>query len=424
MGNLIHSTHYRPRIYPITGDSDPAEMDRVQSIDPTGTTNRAKIEEVGRDGVVGYVKRTPNITYRMMQYEYGNIELFNKLCNKGSSNTSVVLNDFKDAYFDIAGYMLDDTDTFKGTVVYPNLRTSGFSLNIGDPEAIIERSLDLAGEDAITWQGNNKYYIQAKGTVASGDLGSGDTYDITLGSGNWSTYPAPVEDPNISGQYIYRVTRYRSGTTTELTITTDYTYTHGTTTVQILSAQVGDIYKVYYTASTYVSGGSYFTDNDTDVPAILAEASSLYIYTPSVTHPLSSDYIYRIQNVTVDVRFDREDVREVGNKNVVKRGIRNKTVTLTFGSILDGYTIEEILSGQSADYGKIDLRELSTNLSFVGKVFTDGDKGTFKLGLKATKLNPSELGKAPAVDTYVSRRHVLEGEALTITNVEADLTDA
>ena len=66
---MIHSSYYKPRIFPFNGNVAPAEIDRAQAIDPTISLNREKIEEIGREGVVGYIKKTPSIAYRLTQLE-------------------------------------------------------------------------------------------------------------------------------------------------------------------------------------------------------------------------------------------------------------------------------------------------------------------------------------------------------------------
>ena len=101
---MIHSSYYRPRIFPHDGDVADAEIDRAQAIDPTVTLNREKVEEIGRDGVVGYIRRTPTIAYRLTQLEYGAMEFWRKLANKGDAVDTLDLNDFKTPTFDICAY--------------------------------------------------------------------------------------------------------------------------------------------------------------------------------------------------------------------------------------------------------------------------------------------------------------------------------
>lgn len=403
---MIHASKYKPRIFPILGDVTDAEIDRAQSIDPTISLNREKVEEIGREGVVGYLKKSPTIGYRLTQLENGSIEFWQKLVNTSTlgavGQTEIDINDFKTTYFDIVAYLTDDDGTFKGTVQYPSLRTSGFSITIGDPQAMIERSFDFVGENALTWQGDNKYFIYNRHEAGSA---SDNVIDL---SGK-----APAEDPDETGKYIQRVVRVRSGVSTVLTETTDYSYSDSTKELTIVSIQTSDVIKSYYTSAT--APDTQFTLNDTDPSALLGDSVSIYLYIPGSGKPSSSDYIYRLQNVTLDVRFDREDIREVGNKDVVARGIRNSTVTVTLGRFLEQFTIEEVLRGVATDYGKIDVEKLTDQATLIIKVFEDNTKSTFKYGFKASGLSATELRGGASVNEYTRKENTLEGESLIIT---------
>lgn len=411
---MINSSYYQPRIFPLNGDVAPAEIDRAQAIDPTVALNREKIEEIGRDGVVGYVKRSPTVAYRLTQLEYGSIEFWRKITNKGDSVNTMTLADFKTPAFDICAYLTDDDTTFRGTMWYPKLRTSGFSINIADPDAIVERSFDLVGEEAIIWQGANKYFHYVRHEASSG---SDDEVDLTA--------YAPVADPDVDGgepdeaKYILRVVRVRSGVSTELVVTTDYTYSNSTKILSLVSVTTADVYKIYITSS--VAPAQIFVPNNTDIPALTADSCSIYLYIPASGKPSASDYLYRLQSATLDVAFEREDIKEIGNKRVVQRGIANTTVTCTLGNILEQFTIEEVLRGEVAGYGKIDVEKLTDQASLIIKFFEDSTKTTFKYGLKATGLSPTELRGGAGINAYVNAERSIEGEDLTITSDEGSL---
>jgi hypothetical protein len=399
---MIHASKYQPRVFPWYGDIAPSEIDRAQTIDPTVALNREEVNEIGREDVVGYLKRTPTTTWRLTQYEYGNFGFWGKLTNKADSVNKLELNDFKTPMVDICAYLTDDDGTFKGTLWYPKMRVSGFSFGIGDPDAVIERTFDLTGEKAIIWQGDNKYFIYHKKECESGETGD---VDIDLSS------KAPVEDPDDSGTYILRVLRVRSGTTTELTITTDYTYSNATKLLTAKNCQVGDVIKIYYTSST--APDTIFSENDSDPAGILAD---------SVTISLDvGGTLYRLQSATIDVAFDRTDYKEIGNTEVVQRGIADKTVTITLGRFLEDFTLEEAIRGVSSDYGKIDAAKLEDSLSLIVKVYSDNTKNTFKYGFKATGLSPTELRGGATVTEYVNPENTLEGNALIISADEGDL---
>jgi len=403
---MIQSAYYRPRIFPIMGDGVPAEIDRAQSIDPTVSLNREEVNEIGRDGAVGFNKTSPTVSYRLTQLENGSIEFWQKLVNSSTlgadGETEIALSDFKTPYFDICGYLTDDDGTFRGTVLYPALRTAGFSIAISDPQASIERSFDLVGEKAQIWQGDNKYYIYNTHTAGSG---GDDEIDLSA--------KAPAENPNEAGKYIERVVRVRSGVSTELVETTDYSYSDITKLLTIVSIQTSDIIKTYYTSAT--APDVMFTENDSDKPALLGDSVSIYLYIPGSGKPSSSDYIYRLQSATLDVSFDREDIRELGNKDVVARGITNNNVTVTLGRIVERFTVEEVLAGQAPDFGLIDVEEFSDQITLIIKVFDDNTKANFKYGFKATGLTPNEVRFGATVNEYTNIDDTLEGESLIIS---------
>lgn len=411
---MIHSSNWKPKVFPYKGTANPTEIDRLQDMSGSVTINRTKIEEVGRSGIVDWRVGIPSVSLTLRQLEYGSIEFWNQLANKSLSNTDINLTDFKTSMVDIAGYKTDDDDTFKGTVWYPKFRLSGFGISIGDPDSLIERSFTLVGEDEIQWQGDNKYLIYLTKTCGSGE--SGDV-SITIGSGDYSNYPAPVEDPDNSGTYILRVLRVRSGTTTELTSGSSsgqYEYSSSTQTLTFHGAQVDDVYKVYYTASSYITGESPFTANDSDLAGISADSCSIYLVS-------ASNYIYRLQSVAIDVTLDRFDVKEIGNDEVVARGARDISVTVTLGRILETLTPEEALRGVSSSYGKIDIRKFSDDISLIVKIYSDADKGTFKIGYKFTDLAPTGLDAGVPLNDYITRGISLTGESGKITSDESSL---
>ena len=403
---MINSSYLRPRIFPVKGTGDDAEIDRAQTMDPTITLNREKVEEIGREGVVGYLKKSPTIGYRLTQYEYGNIEFWQKLVNNesigGSGHASgITLNSFRSPYFDICAYLTDDDGTFRGTIYYPSLRTAGFSLSIGDPQAIIERSFDFVGESAKILQGDNKYFIYQKETPSAGS-----NVVITLDK-------TAAEDPDTSSKYMLRVVRISSGGTVSELSKSDGDYTENATTVTIATVTAGDTIKLFYTSAT--APDTMFSNNDTDVAAIIGDSVDIYLYIPASGSPSSSNYMYRLQSVTLDVTFDREDLREIGNKNVVQRGIRNSTVSVTLGRILESFTVEDVLRGEGSGYGIIDVEKLTDSATLIIKIYDTNDKSNFKYGFLATGLSAMELRDGANINEYVSKDATLEGEDITIS---------
>src|SRR3990167_496962 len=100
---MIHSSFYRPKIFPMDSDVDPANIDRLQDLSATTTLNREKIEEIGRDGIVDWRTAIPEISLTGRQLESGSLDFYRRLTNKGNSVTQVNFSDFKTPRFDIAG---------------------------------------------------------------------------------------------------------------------------------------------------------------------------------------------------------------------------------------------------------------------------------------------------------------------------------
>lgn len=406
---MIHSSFYEPRVYPYGGTAASAEIDRLQELSGSVSLNREKINEIGRDGTVDWRKGIPEVSLTLRQLEYGSIEFWRKLTNVANTVRTVTLNDFKTSVVDIAGYKTDDNGTFLGTIWYPKLRTSGWGINIGDPEALIERSFSLVGEDEIAFSDSNKYLIYLESTAA------GTGHQIVIGSGGFSTYPDPQNDPTYSGaRQILRVVRVRAGVATELTYSTDYTWNSSSNLMTFPSGTLAsDLFKVTYSASAYITGGDPFVENNTDLGGIAADSCSIFLKV--------SNYVYRLQSVAVDVSFDRTDVKEIGNSEVVSRGIREKTVRVTLGRLWEDNEIERLLTNAPAAFGKYDVRNFADDISLTIKIYSDKNKGTFKCGYKFTNLSPVSTDLGVPTKDYINKGNVLEGEEAKITDLESDL---
>jgi hypothetical protein len=406
----VHSSEWKPRVYPYNGDTSGTEIDRLQELSGSASLNKEKINEIGRDGVVGYKVGIPEVSLTLRQLEYGNIEFWNQLTNNTSANTDIEQTDFDTAKVDIAGYAQNQDGTFLGTVWYPELKCSGFSLNIGDPDSIIERSFNLVGENEILWSDNNKYVIFFKDSSASGA-----SHTLTFGSGVLANYPDPIADPTTSGgTFFIRMLRVRSGTTTELVEGTDFTYDDGTDVISFGSSSAsGDVFKFWYTAGAYITSGSTFTDNDSDSAGISADSCTILLQT--------SNTVSRLQSVSVDVSFDRQDVKEIGTADVVSTGVRERTVSITLGRILETIAFNKLLGGHSTTFGKNDIRDYQDTNSLIIKVYSDNTKTTFKMGYKFTNLSvASQDASVPTVD-FVTAQNSLEGSDFFFTNVEGNL---
>ena len=107
------------------------------------------------------------------------------------------------------------------------------------------------------------------------------------------------------------------------------------------------------------------------------------------------------------------------NSIIVQRGVRDINTTVTLGRILEDYTIEEYLIGQSGtNYGKIDVREFGEDYTIVIKIFNNANNDTFKMKYTFSNLSPTSLEGAASINEYLTRGVTLSGDAGTISTVE------
>lgn len=418
--SLRHANRSRVKVFPHKNGRAKGQIDRLQEMSADMTSNRVKINELGRVDLVDWQKQTPEVTVSMRQFEYGSLETWNLLSNSATDDTVVDFNDFKNSMVDLAVFSWNDDDTFKSTIWLEDQKVTGFSFNIGDPEAIIERTLNLKGEKLKELQGNNKYLVQIRETIESGEAGD---HTITIGAGDYANYPDPVANPDSSSgdtDYILKVIHYDSsaGTTDEAdngTSTGEWDYDSGTKVITFYGAGADDVYLVFYSATTYVTAEDVWTDNDGDLSHCEADSVTVLLRTASGT-------VYRAQNVSVDVSFEREDVREIGNAYPVAEGVRDKTVRITIDKILENLTEEENLVAQSADYGIIDIDDFTDEITMVIKVYSDSTKATFKVGYEFSSLAVEGESYNVAVNDYSKKTFTLVGQEGFITNDDTELT--
>lgn len=405
---MIHAKATKPRIFPWNSNRDPEQIDRAQDIGGDLTINQTKLYEIGRDEKLGVHKETPSFAYSMTQFEYGSMAFWRSLANmedpaSGALDESVDLTDLKSTYFDISAYLTDDNNTFKGTIWFPKMRVNGFSINIGDPDAIVERSFDLIGEEYKIVLDN--YFAYQKATVAAPGAEA-----IVLS-------PVPLE--YASGDYVFRVLRVRSGIVTELLEdagagANTWAYDNPSTTVTVQTCLASDIIKVYYPSATAYT--TLWTDNNADADALYADQCTIYLKVGVG----SNEQIYRLQSVGIDISFERADYKEIGNKEITATGVKSKTVTLTLGRILEDFTIEEVLRGTSI-YPYIDARELADDITLTVKIYTDNTKSIFSMGYKITDLSSTALSNAATIEDYDTADDTLESDNFMITSDESEL---
>jgi len=400
---MIHAKMCKPRAFPWNSARVPEQIDRLQNITGDQTLNREKVYEIGRVGRLGFKKGTPTFAYSATQFEYGSMAFWYDLANKatpGGAPYDVDLDDLVETQCDIAAFLTDDNTTFRGTIWFPGLRVNGFSINIADPDATIERSFDLVGEDYKMIDGNYLAYNSHVATVA--------VEVITLS-------PAAIEWA--SGKFVFRVLRVSSGVVSELeegTGTNQWSYATGDVTVNDCTAT--DLIKIYYPAATAYT--TTWADNDVDPDLLLAEYAEIRLKVGT------AERIYRLQSVGIDVAFDRADYKEIGNSEIVQRGVNNKTVTVALNRFAENFALEDILASDTT-YPYIDPSNFAENIQMQVLIYDNkAHTGLIKIGYLITGLSPTTIGTTQDVEAYQQRTVNLESDNLKISSLVSELAFA
>ena len=406
---MIHSRFFNPWAFPWNSTRAPEQINRSQDIGGDLTLNREKQYEIGREEVLDYKHGIPTLSYTMRQFENGAMELWYDFANRENPGSGdphyVVLDDLQSKLTDIAAFLVDDSNTFEGTIWFPKLRVSGFTLNIASPDAIVEKNFTLTGEKYRII--NDNYLAYQTATVT----GSGSfTKTMTL---------SPIAIQLALNQYIYRVLRIRAGVVTELIedeslspAVDTFGYNSSTHVLSVQTCQNGDVIKAYYPSATAYT--TTWVDNNVEASFLMAESCEVNMKVGT------SERIYRLQSVGIDVKFDRTDYREIGNSEYVTFGVRSKTVTVSLNRYSETFTLEDILANDTS-YPDIDPTNFSDDIQFQVKIYTDKTHTAFKIGYLITKCSPTAMTTAQAVQDYNTRTTTLQGDNLKISDLESEI---
>ena len=411
---MINAKLVSPRIFSLGSARQPEQINRAQDITGDEKLTQTQIYEIGRELKVGVHKEIPAVTWGLTQLEYGNVAMYRDIAclldpATSTDDASINLKSMRTTAFTIAAYLTDDDGTFKGTVVFPALRVDGFSIDIGNPEAIITRKFSFVGEDIRIVK--DKYLAYETATVVG--VGSAETnLDIVLTG-------TPLEIA--AGKYIYSVYLSRGTDIDEVledetkTVDGTYSYNNSTKTITIDDVKEGDIYKVFYASATAYT--DLWTDDDSDEVALYADCVDIFLKVGT------SEEIHRLQTINIDAKFARTDYKEIGNPNVVQRGSKDEKVTVKLDRYNEGFSLEDILASDTT-YCDINPRDFSANIQLLIKIYTDNTKTTFKMGYLVSNLSPTNINVGQMVQDYQKIGTTLESDNLKISEVESEVAFA
>ena len=415
MANTVirHSSAFKPISVSERADVTKDNWDRVQSFSVAVNQPQENLYELGRLAKMATDKDKLETSVSITQFEYGTMDSFLQLAGLSSLPVGgLELNDFDSSRTD---FISPGKDSYGGTVEQTlwverlSLDSLGISINADER---IERSFELSGNYCKIARNANKYVIFVEDDAPSGTSGA---YDIDLSD------PAPVEDPNVSGKYILKVYRIRSGVATELVETTDYTWTNGTTTLQILAGLTDDNYRIWYTA------GSYGTAGD---PEVLNNADDYYLSADNVTVTIddgtnSAIEVDKLTSLSIDATFNRAGEGAIGTSENLFNDVESYDVSISLDGFTKNYPIYEVLMQQAGQsWGIIDFT-LFDEVAVVVKVYETSNKSVFQIGYKITGCefsdgNPSDY----SANEFGNSTLNLSSDNLVISTNESDLAVA
>ncbi len=365
---------------------------------------------VGKKVKCGTDKETPEVTVPLTQLERGEIDTYLTLANLDSEPAGGFdLLDFNSPLVDAIYYLKDEFDgTLQSTIWNPKTAVSSITLNIDDPEARITRDIELSGDDRRILLGDNKFLIHIEDTAPSGTSGN---YVIDVSD------PAPVEDPNNAGIFILRIDRTRTGETVTLAEPTDYTFNDGSDEITIIDGQTGDVYNVYYSASSFGSAGDP-TSIDNDSICFLKAENVTILISDQVTE-LEMD---RLSSLTLTATLNRIDENVIGNNERILREISDTPVVVDFSGRVKRFRGEKAFMNQLADTEVISSVKLfNDNVKVTIKIYDNADKDTFLIGYQVDNLSYTDGSFSSTANEFSTMDISAQSDDVLITATEGNL---
>lgn len=404
--NITHARAVSPYFIPNKGGSAD-DFHGLTDIGVDISVTSENVYVVGRKTKCATDRETPEATIPLTQFERGEVDTFKTLANVSAepSGGFDVL-DFNTSLVDVVYYVKDEFNgTVEASVWMPKCAISSFTLNVDDPQGRITRDIELSSDDERVFTGDNKFLIHKQDTAPSGTSGA---YSIDVSD------PVPVVDPHNSGAYIFRVDRTRSGSTE--TITT-WTYDSGNNEIDVTDALTGDVYNVYYSASSFGSAGDP-TSVDSDSPCFL-KAENVTILISDGTTEVEMD---RLQSLTITATLNRIDENVLGNDERVLREISDTPVTVDASGRIKNWRVERaFMNSLNSENLASSVKVFNDNVRVTVKIYSNSDKDTFLIGYQVDNLSLSDKSLAFTANEFGTADMSAESDDLKITTTEGDL---
>jgi len=407
---IRHSSAFKPITVPERADVAMDNWDRVQSYSVSVNQPQEKLYELGRLEKMATDKEKLEVSVSITQYEYGNMSSYLQIAGLSvMPSGGLDLEDFDDGRMD---FISPGKTAFGGTVEQTlwveRLSLDSLNININADERL-ERSFELSGNFCKIAREGNKYVIFVSNDAPSGTSGS---YDIVLND------PTPVVNPNVASNYILKVYRIRAGVAVELNETTDYTWTNGSTTLNIIAGLASDNYRIWFTAASYGTAGDPEVVNDTD--KFFLDASNVTVTVDDGTN--SAVELDKLTSLSISTTLNRIGEGAIGTSENLFNDVESYDVSVDLGGFVKNYPIQEALMTQAGQsWGIIDYAEMS-EVKVLVKVFATSAKSTFVIGYVVDGCELADDSPAEfSANEFGSATVTLNSDNLKISTTEGDI---
>ena len=398
-------------VSPLFIDNKNGDEDDLHGITDVGFEVSQGTEDVyivGQADKCGTEKDIPEGTTPCTQLERGEIQSFLHLANLNAEPSGgLQLTDFSSARTDIFGYVREDErGTIEATVWMPDTAIDSFSLSV-DADSRLVRTFSFINENKRVMAGANKYGIHKVFTAGSGVSGS-FVMDVSD--------PAPVVNPHVSGEFILRIDRTRSGTLT--TDISTWSYDDGAEEITVTDALADDVYNVYYSAGSFGTGGDPTTvDSD---PQCFLKAEYVTVLISDGTTEVELD---NITSISFDASISRLNEATVGTTTKIK-DIDETPVTISVsGRAKSDFSVEKAFMGtlNSSDLLS-DVNSFTENVRVTIKIYDSAAKTTFLLGYQIDNLAFNDDSFAVAANEFATIDLNASTTNVLMTATEGNLT--
>jgi hypothetical protein len=408
---IRHARSVSPWFIP-NKDGSADDFHGITSISGGATVDSEDVFVVGKETKCGTDKSIPDSTISVTQLERGEIQTYLTLANLNAEpGAGLTLSDFQNSLIDIVLYEKEESaGALEQTFWFPKMGIESIGFDISDQEARIERSFEFAGDNEHQLNYNNKYLIHVNDVAPSGTSGA---YIINVSD------PVPIIDPNNSGAYILRIDRTRAGVLTQnLVEGTDFTYASGGQDITITAGLTDDEYNVYYSASSFGSGGDP-TSVDADSTCFL-KAESVTVLLSDGTTEVELDLL---TSLSIDATFTRVDEAVIGNDEKIIKEVQSKTVDVSLSGRLKSSTIAEAFMGELGnDHGITDVTKFLDNIRLTVKVYSDTTKASFVIGYQVDNLSFTDDSQDFTANDFGTLDVSSSSDDMLITTTEGNLT--